>query len=102
MVSTVSCRSVPFWALQLIALRHGSLFHRYRRVFAGPAADTLLDKLAGSFCGALSGFGAFAEDVAQSAREHEMDGAIANVGVNCLVALSFTALLQPILDGFLD
>ena len=61
-----------------------------------------LDKVAGSFCGALSGFGAFSEDVAQTLREHDPDGALANLAVNAVVALSFKSLLLPIFDGALD
>mmetsp|Transcript_53915 Transcript_53915/g.122883 ORF Transcript_53915/g.122883 Transcript_53915/m.122883 type:complete len:420 (-) Transcript_53915:74-1333(-) len=63
-------------------------------------------KLIGGFCGALSGFGAFSEDVAQTYREalaaaSPSDGALANWAVNAGVALAFQALLIPIYENAL-
>ena len=72
-----------------------------RRGAAGDRLHAALDRVAGSFCGALSGFGAYSEDVAQTLREHDPDGALANVAVNAIVALAFKSLLLPIFDGAL-
>ena len=73
-----------------------------RRGAAGDRLHAALDRVAGSFCGALSGFGAYSEDVAQTLREHDPDGALANVAVNAIVALAFKSLLLPIFDGALE
>ena len=67
------------------------------------ALPFLVTKSIGSFCGALSGFGAFSEDVAQAMREqHVGDGALACWAVNIGVALAFQALLVLVFDGVLD
>ena len=73
-----------------------------RRGAVGDRLHAALDRVAGSFCGALSGFGAYSEDVAQTLREHDPDGALANVAVNAIVALAFKSLLLPIFDGALE
>jgi len=66
-------------------------------------APLLMSKSIGSFCGALSGFGAFSEDVAQAMREqHVGDGALACWAVNIGVAMAFQALMVLIFDDVLN
>ena len=57
------------------------------------------NKFIGGFCGALSGFGAFSEDVVKTWHNNNTDGAFANWAVNAFVALSFHCLLLYVFDG---
>jgi fluoride ion exporter CrcB/FEX len=68
---------------------------------ASPALVMVLAKFLGSFCGALSGFGAFSQDIAETMAEHQPDGALANWAANVGTALCYQALLVPIMGGLM-
>ena len=91
-----------FSAIQVLMRVPNYVAFRASRTKLATWLHVAFDKIASSFCGALSGFGAFSEDVAQTLREHEPDSALANMAVNAIVALAFKSLLLPIFDGLLD
>merc|ERR1712232_363897 len=55
--------------------------------------SVFLAKFRGSFCGALSAYGAFSEDVASSLAEGNVDAAAANIGMNAVTMLVFSAFM---------
>lgn len=56
----------------------------------------VLSKVGSSFCGTLSGYGAFSEDVADQISKSNLEVAATNLGMNALVAIVFVALLDAI------
>jgi len=56
-------------------------------------------KFCGSFCGTLSGYGAFSEDVAGEIVKSKIDTAAANLGMNALLACVFMAFLHHVSCG---
>lgn len=56
--------------------------------------SVLSAKLCGSFCGTLSGYGAFSEDVAGQLTNANIETAATNMGMNVLVAIVFMTVLE--------
>ena len=67
----------------------------------GRLGTLVVAKLAASFCGALSGYGAFSDDVATAYGDEKADKpfdlAMANFAVNALTSMVFMGMLQPVL-----
>lgn len=61
--------------------------------------SVLCAKICSSFCGTLSGYGAYSEDVGGQLSEGKVDIAAANMGMNVLVGIVFVAILDYVSCG---
>jgi len=86
------------WVANATALLMATWLHAIRRVgvISGRLPRLVLAKAIGTFCGGISAFGAFSEDVSQQLREKEPDGAMANFCANLCAALTYKSLLVPL------